>query len=110
MRLLKFNVDAQKLSKDPTCDFNNLVAGTRKYLRAYFTFSPEWDDCVKVVSFWRGNKEHAVILQNDECEIDPEALVGTTFGVTVTGQRGEYRITTDKVTVRQRGRLNNGNS
>lgn len=110
MRLLKFNVDAQQLSKDPTCDFNNLVAGTRKYLRAQFTFSPEWHDCVKVASFWRGGKEHAVILQNDECEIDPEALVGTTFGVTVTGQRGDYRITTDKVTIRQRGCLNNGNS
>ena len=101
MRLLNFNVDAQQLSKDPNCDFNNLVAGTRNYLRAHFTFSPEWRDCVKVASFWRGSKEHAVLLQNDECEIDPEALTGMTFAVTVTGQRGDYRITTNRVLIRQ---------
>lgn len=101
MRLLNFNVDAQQLSKDPNCDFNNLVAGTRNYLRAHFTFSPEWRDCVKVASFWRGGKEHAVILQNDECEIDPDALTGMTFAVTVTGQHGDYRITTNRVLIRQ---------
>lgn len=108
MRLLKFNVDAQQLSKDPNCDFNNLVAGTRKYLRAHFTFSPEWSDCTKVASFWRGGKEYAVLLKNDECEIDSEALTGATFGVSVTGQRGDYRITTDKVFVRQRRYTNDG--
>ena len=101
MRLLNFNVDAQYISKDPNCDFTKIVAGTRNYLRAHFTFSPEWQDCIKVASFWRGGKEHAVMLKNDECEIDPEALTGITFGVTVTGQKGDYRITTNRVLVRQ---------
>lgn len=101
MRLLSFNVDAQHISKDPDCDFTKIVAGTRNYLRAHFTFSPEWQDCVKVASFWKGGKEHAVMLENDECEIDSEALTGITFGVTVTGQKGNYRITTNRVLVRQ---------
>lgn len=101
MRLLNFNVDAQHISKDPNCDFTRIVAGTRNYLRAHFAFSSEWQDCIKVASFWRGGKEYAVLLQNDECEIDPEALTGVAFGVTVTGQKGNYRITTNRVSVRQ---------
>lgn len=101
MRLLTFNVDAQHIYKDPDCDFTKIVAGSRNYLRAHFTFSPEWQDCIKVASFWRGSKEYAVLLENDECNIDPDALTGITFGVTVTGQRGDYRITTNRILVRQ---------
>ena len=101
MRLLKFNINAQHISKDPDCDFSKIVAGTRNYLRAHFTFSPEWQDCVKVASFWRAGKEYAVIIRDNECDIPPEALTGITFSVTVTGQKEQYRITTDRTLVRQ---------
>jgi hypothetical protein len=101
MRLLRFNVSAQKVSKAPDCDFTNIVAGTSGYLRAQFTFSPEWEDCVKIARFWRGDKEYAAMIVNNECDIEPEALVGPTFRVSVLGQRGDYRITTNKVLVRQ---------
>lgn len=101
MRLLKFIVNAQQIQKDPTCDFNDLVAGTKDYLRAQFTFSPEWQDCFVIASFWRGKEEHAKIVENGECTIPAEALVGSTFRVSIVGQRGNYRITTNKVLVRQ---------
>ena len=101
MRLLKFKVDAQHIQKDPDCDFNNIVAGTKDYLRAQFTFSPEWQNCVLVASFWRGKDEYAVLIENGECVIPADALVGPTFRVSVIGQRGYYRITTNKVLVRQ---------
>ena len=101
MRLLKFNVDAQHIQKDPDCNFEHIVAGTQDYLRAQFTFSPEWQDCILVASFWRGQKEHAAFIQNGECVIPPDALIGPTFRVSVTGQRGDYRITTNKILVRQ---------
>lgn len=101
MRLLKFNVNAQQIQKDPTCDFNNIVAGTEGYLRAQFTFSPEWRDCVIVASFWRGTKEHAKVIQNGACDIPTEVLTGPTFRVSVIGQRGDYRITTNKTLIRQ---------
>jgi hypothetical protein len=102
MRLLTFNVDSQCVTKDPNCDFSNIVAGTKNYLRAKFTFSEEWRDCVKVASFWRGEKEHAVLLNSDgTCDIPPEALIGATFKVSVIGQTPEYRIPTNKVLVRQ---------
>lgn len=101
MRLLDFKVDAQQISKDPNCDFTNIVAGTSNYLRARFTFSPEWQGCMKAASFWRAGKEHAVILKDDECDIPPEVLTGITFGVTVKGRNGDYCITTNKTIVRQ---------
>ena len=100
-RVLNFNIDAQHITKDPKCDFTKIVAGTCNYLRANFTFSPEWQDCIKVASFWRSGKEHAVVIKNNTCDIPSEALVGPTFRVSVTGQRGDYRITTNKIIVRQ---------
>jgi hypothetical protein len=101
MRTLKFNVDVQRIQKDPDCDFTNIVAGTQNYLQAYFTFSPEWHDCVLVASFWRGEKEHAVLIEDGKCEIPPEVLVGRTFGLSVIGQREDYCITTNRIKVRQ---------
>lgn len=101
MRLLEFNVDSQRVYKDPDCDFNNIVAGTKNYLRAKFTFSDEWKDCIKAVSFWRGEKEYAVLLKDDECDIPPEVLIGATFRVSVAGRRNDYYITTNKTIVRQ---------
>ena len=102
MRLLIFNVESQCIHKDPKCDFTNIVAGTKNYLRAKFTFSDEWCDCVKVASFWRGEKEHAVLLNGDgTCDIPTEVLSGATFRVSVIGQKDDYRITTNKIVVRQ---------
>lgn len=103
MRVLSFNVGSQQISKDPQCDFKGLVAGTQKYLQARFSFSPEWQDCILVASFWRGNNEHAVLIKDNVCEIPSEVLTGRAFSVSVTGQRGDYRITTNKVYVRQEG-------
>ena len=101
MRLLKFNVNAQHIQKDPNCDFNRIVSGTKDYLRAHFTFSSEWEGCTIVASFWRGNDEYAVFVKNGECDIPADALVGPTFRVSAVGQNGHSLITTNKVLVRQ---------
>ena len=102
MRLLTFNVDSQHICKDPNCDFTNIVAGTNSYLRAKFTFSDEWRDCVKVASFWRGEKEQAVLLNSDgTCDIPHQVLSGASFRVSVIGQKQNYRITTNRIVVRQ---------
>lgn len=69
MRLLKFNVNTQHIQKDPSCNFTGIVAGTQDYLKAHFTFSPEWQDCIIVASFWRDKEDHAVFVENGECMI-----------------------------------------
>lgn len=101
MRTLEFIVNTQLLSKSPECDFNHIVSGTSNYLTAHFAFSPEWDGCAKCASFWRGSKEYAVLLRNDMCRIPPEVLTGATFRVSVVGQFENYRITTNRVVIRQ---------
>ena len=101
MRTLKFIVDVQHIHKDPSCDFTNIVAGTQNYLQAEFTFSPEWHDCILVASFWRGGKEHAALIQDGMCEIPAEVLGGRTFGLSIIGQRDDYRITTNRILIRQ---------
>ena len=102
MRTLEFIVEQQQLTKDPTCDFTHIVAGSKNYLRAHFTFSDDWDGCLKAASFWRGGEEHAVLLDDEgRCMIPPEALVGATFAVTVLGKKGSLELPTNRVTVRQ---------
>ena len=48
MRTLKFAVNAQRITSDPNCDFSGIVPGTAGYLKAHFSFSPEWSGMVKV--------------------------------------------------------------
>lgn len=102
MRLLKFNVNSQRISKDPECDFSNLVSGTSGYVRAKFNFSSEWDGYNKTARFFRGHNEHTVPLDsNNECYIPTEVLTGQSFRVGVIMRRGTSRIPTNQINVRQ---------
>lgn len=105
-RFLEFKVNKQRLLKKEDCDFSFIVAGSAGYLRAKFYFSEEWIGCKKAASFWIGDAEYAVLLNsNDECIIPKEVLIGGYFSVSVTGMvenvGGNYKITTNKIKVRQ---------
>ena len=103
MRTLEFIVDKQRLKKDPKCDFNMIVAGSVKYLKTKFQFSPEWQDCKKAASFWLGDVEYAVVLDNnDECFVHESVCNEPVFKVSVTGLRPDgYTITSSKWTITQ---------
>lgn len=104
MRTLDFIVDGQGLVKDPECDFTKIVAGTKGYLRAHFTFDGSgWRGCRKVASFWIADKEYATLLDKDNtCYIPPEVLGEKYFRVSVTGGKDDgYMIKTNKVKVKQ---------
>lgn len=101
MRVLEFNVNNQILAKNPSCDFGNIVPGTEGYLRARFSFSHEWDNCILIARFFRGNEEHACRIVDNTCDIPPEVLTGRTFNVSVLGQRDNYRLTTNKILIVQ---------
>lgn len=103
MRILRFNVDKQRITKEKDCDFSGIVAGSIGYLHAKFHFSTEWDECTaKIARFWIDEEEHSVILDsNNECEIPPEALTGRIFKVSVMGVAPSFRIDTNKTKVRQ---------
>lgn len=104
MRILEFNVDKQRLSKQQGCDFSGLVSGSIGYLQARFHFSEnEWCKCsTKVARFWINDQEHAEILDaNNSCVIPSEVLTGSKFEVSVLGVAPGYQIETNRINVRQ---------
>lgn len=106
MRTLKFIVDGQIISRDPNCDFSDLVPGTEGYLRAEFSFSPEWRGCAKVAGFYSvmGNEYPPQVLTDGKsCIIPAEALARQTFRINVIGKNGEMKLTTNRVSVYQDG-------
>lgn len=106
MRVLKFVVDKQIIKQDPDCDFSKLIPETEGYLQAEFTFSDDWDDCVKVAFFCStmGTEYQPQILKNGKtCIIPAEALKSQNFKVGVIGKRKGFKLITNKATVRQKG-------
>ena len=106
MRTLKFVVEGQIIKQDPNCDFTNLVPGTEGYLRAEFSFSPEWKGCAKVASFWSAVGDEyppQVLADGKSCLIPAEATQRYAFKVGVVGKSGMTRLTTNTVIVKQNG-------
>lgn len=115
MRVLEFDVNRQKITKTKGCDFKHLVAGSVGYLKAKFNFSNNgnaWAGCAKAASFWKDDKEYAVLLDaNNCCNIPDEVADGRVFYVSVTGaircsnmikgEVSEYVINTNKIKVVQ---------
>lgn len=106
MRTIRFIVDKQTITLDPSCDISGLVPGTSGYVKAEFSFSPEWNDCKKVVAFFSNlGKEFTpqILTNRNVCNIPEEALKRAIFKVQVIGQNGKYKLSTDKAIVHQRG-------
>lgn len=109
MRILEFDVDRQKITRTKGCDFKHIVAGTTGYLKAKFNFSSEgyaWNGCQKAASFWKGDEEYAVLLDNsNSCMIPDEVTDGHVFYISVTGlikgEKSDYKINTNKIKIVQ---------
>ena len=106
MRTLKFIVEGPVIKPDPTCDFDNLIPGTESFIEAQFSFSKEWNNCVKVAAFYSmlGNEYAPQPIKQDlTCMIPVDALKRHRFKVQVIGQNGNSKLCTNKVIVEQRG-------
>lgn len=106
MRTLQFIVNKQLIKMDPGCDFSGLIPGTEGYLQAKFTFSPEWDNCIKVVAFYSrlGREYEPQILDSENtCVIPAEALAKSIFSMCVIGKKDNVRLKTDKIVICQNG-------
>lgn len=99
MRILKFRINGQKLSKDG--DFSNLVAGTKGYLKAAFNFSTEWDRCRKAAVFLKYGEPYPVPIINGICEIPEEISGQKHWKLYLIGERDGYRIVTNSEEVYQ---------
>ena len=106
MRTLKFIVEGQIIKQDPNCDFSYLVPGTEGYLRAEFSFSPEWNGCVKVASFWSAVGDEyppQVLTDGMSCIIPAEATQRYAFKVGVIGKGATVKLLTNRAIVKQNG-------
>lgn len=105
MRTLKFDVDGLIVSKNPSCDFDNLIPGTAGYLKAEFSFSSDWNGTVKVVEFLRGSIEYTpqVLEDGRSCFIPEEVLAYPRFQIRVHGKREGLRLKTNRLEVCQKG-------
>ena len=106
MRTLDFIVEGQILKPSPTCDFEDLVPGTEGYLKASFTFSSEWKNCVKAVGFvdLNGNELTPKLLKDGRsCFIPSDVTRIKRFKVYVVGKRKGFKISTTTALVEQNG-------
>lgn len=113
MRILDFNVSGQKLQKNSDCDFTDIVAGSKGYLRARFEFSTDWAGCKKVAVFISNGHEYPVAIINNTCDIPAEVLTTRTVKLYVIGRRPGFEIPTNIITFEQKiisqRRASNGN-
>jgi hypothetical protein len=108
MQVLRFIVDGDNITLDPTCDSTGLFPGAEDRVRAEFSFSKEWESRVKVAAFWSiMDKEYPpqAINSDGTCEIPSEALAKVAFKVQVLGgKKNRPIVRTNEVTIYQRGR------
>lgn len=98
MAQLLFQVDNQTISRT---DKFKVVAKSKRYLRAKFTFSDDWGDAGKTAQFvnTRDGKAYDRILDEyGECEVPEEVLDYDDSKVLVSAFSGD-RITTNEATV-----------
>lgn len=105
-RTLRFIINGQTITQDPSCDFSGLFPGTENYLQAEFDFSQEWESTVKVVGFFSDmgrEYEPQALNSNKTCVIPTDALKNRIFKIQIIGKNNKYTLRTNKLAVVQKG-------
>ena len=103
METLRFIVKGQRMKKDQASPFNRMVAGSSNFYVAEFVFDSAWKEYVCAACFTVGEEVNAVLIRNGMAIIPDEVLKYKTFGVSVLGEKGNSRLITNEVKVRQIG-------
>ena len=85
---------------------NELIAGSRNYVYAHFSFTEDWDGLVKTVFFKQGDSTFITqVLDRNNCCLVPGELMADDgeFTVHVTGGDGNIIITTNPLKVFLKG-------
>lgn len=102
MRILRFCVSGQKLSRNPESDFTGLIRGSKGFLKCSFSLSEEWKDCRVAASFWHYDKEiDAAPVIGGNCVIPDSVTDCREFELSLVGVRKGYRITTNRAKIEQ---------
>lgn len=107
-RVLSFNIEGQKIVKDPNCDFSGLVSGTKGYYRAKFSFDHSWRDYKKIAVFRTTKEKKYIPIVQGECQVPDEITSSLLYYVSIIGVEGDKTIPTTEVAVRQYRGAGNG--
>ncbi|MBE7032001.1 MAG: hypothetical protein E7401_03455 [Ruminococcaceae bacterium] len=77
--MLEFKITNQTIER---IDNFEVVADSRNYLKAHFTFSDEWEGDITAI-FGYGNEYYSVLLENGECIVPWEVIKPHGFSVSV---------------------------
>lgn len=105
---LTFSIINQKLTRT---DNLTIASDSKKYLRAMFTFTSDWQETEKTAQFSRGGEPYDVILDSkNSCLVPQEVLDSGVFSLTVYGiGADEKRITSTEISIKvERSGLMNG--
>lgn len=106
MRTLRFIVDQNTITQDPSCSFGGLFPAPNQKIRAEFLFSSDWAHVPTVAAFYSmSGKEYPpqIIDEENGCMIPPEALMLPAFKLQILGNDRGKIITTKTMTVYQKG-------
>ena len=108
MRVLRFFVDGKTIVPDLTSDFDGLFPGRNNDILAEFEFSPEWYEYDIVATFWSMMGIEYPPQELDvyyTCSIPMAALQRPAFKIQMraTDENGDVVMTTDRLTIYQRG-------
>lgn len=101
MRTLEFTIRNQKLRKSSSSSFRNIIAGSKNYLKAHFTFDEGWVNLVPVAVFKTDTAEEYIKLKANECMIPNEVTDAPKFRIQVIGVNGNVKVLSSEVTVTQ---------
>lgn len=106
MRTLKFNIEGQRIKKNPKCSFSGLVTGNKGYLECEFATSKEWLMLAKVAVFYTETSKEYVPLINNRCQIPDSVTDSTRIRVGLVGRSGDTILMTNMaVIMQQKGAL-----
>ena len=101
--VLRFTVRKKVLKKDLTTPFNKMIFGSGQPYAVEFGLDDEWRGFSCVAAFVTEVRTYYVPLVSGKANIPEEALQHKKFSVSVVGQKGNTRLTTNENQVIQTG-------
>ena len=101
MRTLKYKAQGQKIIRDNTCDFSNIVRGTNNYINLIFEWDEDWKNKAKVISLRNAEGVEKNLVINKSIALPEVVTNGSMFSFVLYGKDAVEKIQTNREYVEQ---------
>lgn len=101
MRTLKYKVQGQKIIRDNTCDFSNIVRGTNNYINLIFEWDEDWKNKAKVISLRNAEGIETNFAFRENVLLPEVVTNGSMFSFVLYGKDAVEKIQTNREYVEQ---------